>query len=170
MVDLETLNTEPNSAVISIGAVRFDPVLKAVDDKTFYAVLDLDEQTKAGRTASIQTIIWWMKQSDEARAVFLADPSDPLLALQEFNKYISGAECFWSQGTMDWNVLQHLYGQCKMEWPYEYYMHRDFRTILRVAEQLGFIQEDRDDGHNALADAQYQASTLCEILGSLAII
>lgn len=69
MVDIETLDNKPTSAIVSIGAVMFGP--NGYDEyNTFYMVVDAQSCIDAGLTLSADTISWWMKQSDQARAVF----------------------------------------------------------------------------------------------------
>ena len=41
MVDLETLSTKPNAAIVSIGAVFFDPKTGELGD-TYYQVIDIE--------------------------------------------------------------------------------------------------------------------------------
>jgi len=44
MIDLETMGITPDSAVVSIGAVVFDPRFNHVSSKTFYRELDWCDQ------------------------------------------------------------------------------------------------------------------------------
>ena len=46
MIDLETLDTEPSSMVLSIGIVEFDLLSKEIIGKTYHKGLDLKSQFK----------------------------------------------------------------------------------------------------------------------------
>ena len=44
MIDLETLATDPNATILTIGGVKFDPNTNAEPHSEFYYKLDVDEQ------------------------------------------------------------------------------------------------------------------------------
>ena len=58
MIDLETLATTPEAAVLTIGACKFDPRGNTIAD-TFYERIDVDSQD---RDINPSTIEWWSKQ------------------------------------------------------------------------------------------------------------
>ena len=62
MIDLETLSTNPNAVILTLGAVKFDPytVMKPYDD--LYFRVDVDSQTEMGRDVMQDTLDWWGKQ------------------------------------------------------------------------------------------------------------
>jgi hypothetical protein len=50
MLDLETLSTRPNSVILTIGAVKFDPFGGEIDtDKGLYYRVNVDEQLALDR-------------------------------------------------------------------------------------------------------------------------
>ena len=59
MIDLETLHTTPQAAVLTVGGVKFDPLSDSEPHSEFYYKLDLDTQN---RDTSDDTIAWWSKQ------------------------------------------------------------------------------------------------------------
>ncbi|CAM0107254.1 exonuclease [Vibrio phage 234P10] len=63
VVDEETMSTEPNAAIISIGATMIDD-LEAVD--RFYVNVDLPSCLAVGLHESESTRNWWKQQSAEA--------------------------------------------------------------------------------------------------------
>lgn len=65
MIDLETMGKTPESAIVSIGAVIFDPRYGKVSDTTFYRELDWEDQD---RLVCSDTQEWWAKQSPKAKA------------------------------------------------------------------------------------------------------
>ena len=50
MIDLETLGTKPDCVVLTLGAIKFNPYTQTEPDKGLYIRLDVDEQTKMGRS------------------------------------------------------------------------------------------------------------------------
>ena len=111
MVDLETMGTETDTQVLSIGAVRFrldtvDDIRTIMDpDRSFYARLDLEDQGSKGRTTSADTLKWWASQSRKARAVFAEDPEDVEGTLKRFIKFCKGARRIWGNGNMFDNAI-----------------------------------------------------------------
>ena len=59
MVDIETLGTGPTSVVLSIGVFS--------QQFTFHEYVDIDSQLTYGAQVNADTILWWMKQREEAR-------------------------------------------------------------------------------------------------------
>jgi DNA polymerase III epsilon subunit-like protein len=59
MIDLETLATSPNAAVLTIGAVKFDPFGDEVNEpncEKFYVRVDLDSCDRIGLVTNDDTI------------------------------------------------------------------------------------------------------------------
>ena len=52
MIDLETLATDPNATILTIGGVKFDPNSDKEPHSEFYFRLDVDEQDRLGRTVN----------------------------------------------------------------------------------------------------------------------
>lgn len=65
-IDLETLSLRLTAPVLSVGAVAYTRGHGIFN--RFEACFNLDEQFREGRLPDGDTIMWWMKQSDEARA------------------------------------------------------------------------------------------------------
>lgn len=159
MLDLETLATDSNACIISIGAVEFD--LEGVK-REFYAAVDAREQdTKYGRTVSSDTVAWWSQQSEEARRV-LNDPTavDLSTALQYFSTWIGQPpDEMWGDGSdFDNVILGSAYEACHLPRPWSYSNNRCYRTLKNLGVPL-----QPGDGicrtvhHHALDDAKVQA-------------
>ena len=63
MIDLETMSTESNAAICSIGAVKFTLEEGIVD--TFYCTVDAADCKAHGLVISADTIRWWSTQPKE---------------------------------------------------------------------------------------------------------
>jgi hypothetical protein len=63
MIDLETLGVEPDSVIITVGAIKFDPYTDVEPHSGLYLRCDIEEQSEElGRTIDDNTMEWWTKQ------------------------------------------------------------------------------------------------------------
>lgn len=88
MLDLETLGTEHDAMIISIGAVafRFDDV-PILADRFFYTAVDIE---RSSGSISPSTVNWWLKQSDEARAPWTKGRTTPSLLCGRLRTFVHG--------------------------------------------------------------------------------
>lgn len=161
MIDLETLGTDPNCPVVSLGAVFFDIETKKLGP-TFYLPCDVSEQIARGRKPSGDTIKWWMSQSDAAKKVFheQAKPMAEVLTLfiQWYKaNYPKGAYVWGNGSTFDITIMEDLFRDYKIKLPWGYNKAMDLRTFKRF--QKGGEQVKKSGvAHNALDDAISQAN------------
>lgn len=67
MIDIETVDTKPTAGILSIAAVAFEIWSGRKYHLPFYDMLDIHKQIACGRTMSLDTMLWWSKQSEKAR-------------------------------------------------------------------------------------------------------
>lgn len=160
MVDIETLDNKPTSAIVSIGAVMFGP--NGYDEyNTFYMVVDAQSCIDAGLTLSADTISWWMKQSDQARSVFQQPAAHIANALVEFSKWFPTGAKLWGNGaSFDNAILSNAYSALKLQQPWDFWNDRCYRTIAAMHDRRRFQQGVH---HNALDDAKSQVEHLIQI-------
>jgi len=72
MVDLETMGKKHNAPIVAIGAVVFDPATGSIGE-SFYKVVCLESSVNWGAVIDPSTVIWWLKQSSEARSAIVND-------------------------------------------------------------------------------------------------
>ncbi|HHE8089386.1 TPA: 3'-5' exoribonuclease [Klebsiella pneumoniae] len=70
MVDLETMGKKYNAPIVAIGAVVFDPATGSIGE-SFYKVVCLESSVNWGAVIDPSTVIWWLKQSSEARSAIV---------------------------------------------------------------------------------------------------
>ena len=160
MIDLETLGTGPDAAIIAIGAVLFEPSTGKIKSEFYYAV-DWDQ----GRTIDPETVKWWMLQSKEARDGVARNSGWPLhhvlkclrLWLQDFEDLSVDYDVLvWGNGaTFDISILEDAYGKDNIPW--HFCGIRDMRTIKALAKDYVEKPEFKGTAHNALDDAIWQA-------------
>ncbi|EJY6339831.1 3'-5' exoribonuclease [Escherichia coli] len=168
-VDLETMGTNPDAPINSIGGKFFDPETgemgpefsKTIDAKT------------GGGTVDISTIEWWLVQSSEARSAILVNQIPLDDALLQFREFISehSDEKFvqvWGNGaTFDNAILRRSYERKGIPCPWRYCNDRDVRTIVELGKTIGFDARTaipfEGVPHNALDDARHQAKYVSAI-------
>ncbi|ENT6533084.1 3'-5' exoribonuclease [Escherichia coli] len=168
-VDLETMGTNPDAPINSIGGKFFDPATGEMGPE-FSKAIDLET---AGGIIDRKTIKWWAKRSREAQSAIFTDEiplDDALLQLREFINENSG-ESFvqiWGNGAnFDNVILRRSYERQGIPCPWRYYNDRDVRTIVELGNSIGFDVRMaipfEGVPHNALDDARHQAKYVSAI-------
>lgn len=160
MIDLETLATSPNAAVLTIGAVKFDPFgdeLREPSCEKFYVRVDLDSCDRIGLVTNDDTIAWWANQSKEAQdEAFSPDNRvDIVDAMHQLYKFCWGAKRVWSHGAaFDVVICEHIFGKIQKAVPWKFWEVRCTRTLFDIG-----INPERPPvlKHHALEDAWNQA-------------
>lgn len=173
MLDLETLSTRMNAAILSIGAVRF--TADRIEDYTFYRAVTLDSNTSFGRHIDGATVAWWMAQDDAARSAAFADPAAVHLsaALCDFATWLRGAATartgdvepvyLWGNGAnFDVSILQSAYEGADLSVPWGFRDVRCLRTVRALAGASYIARPEVGVAHNALDDARAQAMWLID--------
>ncbi|HDJ8690747.1 TPA: 3'-5' exoribonuclease [Escherichia coli] len=168
-VDLETMGTNPDAPINSIGGKFFDPETgemgpefsKTIDAKT------------GGGTVDISSIEWWLVQSSEARSAILVNQiplDDALLQFREFISEHSDEKLVqvWGNGaTFDNVILRRSYERQGIPCPWRYHNDRDVRTIVELGKTIGFDARTaipfEGVPHNALDDTRHQAKYVSAI-------
>lgn len=169
MVDLETLAVSPRSAILTLGAVHFDPYGSGYTDSIYFR-LNLDDQDKLGREVDPNTLDWWAKQ--DSKIMEEAFSSDNRIGIEEglnkFHKFAWGCTCFWSHGaTFDLVILEDLYKQLNRSTPWNFWQLRDTRTIF----DLGIDPEmPKESKHDALQDAIRQSVGVQNVYRKLKLV
>lgn len=177
MLDIETVGNGSNAAIVSIGAVFFDPLNNELGD-TFYAVINLKSAAYYGEIDAA-TVMWWMKQSEEARAIFNDEKSLSLKdALTELSTFISKVPEFkerhvWGNGcTFDNVIVGNAFKKARISQPWPFSGDRDVRTIVDLGRNIlgtdpKYTMKREGVSHNALDDAIHQAKYVSEIYSQL---
>lgn len=178
MIDLETLGTAPGSAILSIGAVAFDPVFGSNPAfPPFYANIEPESCAAFGLTSDPRTVKWWEGQSDEAKAALLVDRLDLPAAIRAFADWWSKVEGkeVWSFGAnfdvVLWEeairrVTDVLRPRFEAVPPWSYRNVRCARTVMALA---GVVAENTGTKHNALHDAMAQAEAVSKAYEKLGL-
>ncbi|HBW0873460.1 TPA: exonuclease [Klebsiella quasipneumoniae] len=169
MVDLETMGKKYNAPIVAIGAVVFDPATGSIGE-SFYKVVCLESSVNWGAVIDPSTVIWWLKQSSEARSAIVNDDAIPLQdALLQFREFVSDnvaggskkAQVWGNGASFDNSILRSSYDCIAEDYPWEYWNDRDVRTMVELGQAISFDPKTtipfEGSRHNALADAIHQA-------------
>lgn len=144
MFDLETLDTQPSTIVLSMGAViweTFQPSSAPLQWRVlrrFYRILDIQSQADRKRTVSESTIIWWQRQDANARDEAFSAVRQPVTrVLDDFRRFAdleSGINAFWANpATFDFPIWEDLAMSFSNYVPWSYRQKYDVRTAVREA-------------------------------------
>ena len=165
MIDLETMSSSPNAAIVSIGAVEFDPNTGKLY-REFYQVVDLQSSIDAGLEVSGSTVMWWLKQSKEARDALQKDAFRLKDALASFTDWIDANSFVWAHGSnFDTPIMVSAYAKFGLEVPWKYKNVLDTRTVLWMTGNK-MPSTGMGTAHNALDDAKNQAVAIMQFLRS----
>ncbi|CAB4129207.1 exonuclease [uncultured Caudovirales phage] len=168
MLDLESLGTRPDCAILTLGAVKFDPYTPNAIGDSLYFRIDVDEQLALGREVQTDTLEWWSKQADDVREEALGEHDRISLEsmYRQLNKFTVGVENIWCQGpAFDIVILENIYRQMGWPTPWQFWQIRDSRTLFGVH---GDPREKGKAGlHNALEDCISQAQGVQQIYHAL---
>lgn len=169
MIDLETLSLKPNAAIAAIGVAIIDSGLTRTL-ASHEVQINLKTCEAAGLHLDLETIQWWMKQSEAARKYTFGGQGAPLKnALETLNDVYTDFECekVWGNGSAEDLIwLQSAYEAVGLSpaWTYKDRMcYRTLRTMFPV-------ELERDPEllpHVAEHDAVYQAQHLIAIMKNL---
>jgi hypothetical protein len=166
-IDIESMGTEPGSAVIGIGACFFNTTTGEIDEG-FYRAINLASCTARGLTMDASTIMWWMGQSDAARNAVRFSTYPLERALADFNAWLAERSAPdnlrpWMRGpSFDGSLLVAAYKACGIEPPWRFWNERCHRTL--TARNPSVEPPEREgELHNALDDAKHQARWLIKI-------
>lgn len=177
MFDIETIGTEPEAVVISVGAVNFN--INGIIAKKLW-VLNQAPQKAAGRREDAETLAWWASQSKDAKSVFnvkkgLFEPKDFIDDMKEFlaDSLMDEGETFSSLkpigngANFDITILEHFIMMFsegkKAAIPWKFYNVWCFRTFDKLT-RCKEAHPREGVHHDALDDATYQAECFIKAL------
>ena len=181
MIDLETMGSNSNAPIVSIGAVTFDPKT-GITGEEFEVVVNLRSSAYYGQMDAA-TVTWWLQQSPEARAIFQKDlPKLPLKeALNQLNAWLESLGdrkelSLWGNGAgFDNVILMNAFNACRITPNFMHWNDLDVRTIVKMGKDILDINPKADlqrEGvhHTALDDAKFQAKYVSEVWGKFYMV
>jgi len=185
MLDLETMGNGSNAAIVAIGAVEFNLPGRVREHwqakpGEFYQKVDLESSVKAGMQIDTSTLLWWLKQSDEARkSTFEGDTVSLTVALRNFARWVDqidngglGANCaIWGNGaTFDNVIIRSAFKAVGLPVPWSFRNDKCYRTVANLLpKERQPVFERSGTSHNALDDAVTQALHLQKVYKELGL-
>lgn len=169
MIDLETMDSAPTAAVIAVGAAFFDLKTRAIGP-TFSRTIHLASSVKHGGTMDPGTVLWWLRQGDEARKA-VAYGGEPIeLVMGDFIAWCA-EHCRpedlrpWGNGaSFDITIIESAIKRLGLMPPWKFWNIRCFRTVKNMYPQVEYDPGEKGEGaHNALTDALFQVEHLFKI-------
>ena len=162
MIDLETLSTNPNATILTVGGVKFDPYSTVEPAQGMYFRVDVDSQTEMGRDVMQDTLDWWGKQDPRIMEEAFGEEDRVGLVhfLNHLTKWMVGVDVIWGHGYgFDVTMVEDLYRQMAIPIPWNFWQVRDGRTLISLIDRDP-RKDMQQDLHNALKDSYYQAKAI----------
>jgi len=160
VIDIETLDTVPSAHLLSVGAVRFNPMNPNYDD--FTSIHLHFNKFQPGRTASQKTIEWWGNQSKEACSNVTQTGVHPskfpthMQNLEALKNFLQGVGLIWAKPpSFDRVILDDFHSWLDVPTPWTFRQWYDVRTLELITSEIGEIQFEGVK-HLALDDARHE--------------
>jgi len=169
IIDLETLSTAPDAAILSVGAIAVDvDRMRICDD--FYSAIN-PKQDAWGRKTDPRTLKWWQTEVafETKQKAFSGTPVLPTV-LQQLRDWMrkvrgaTGAIGVWGNGVAFDNViLKSAYDECDIPPAWHYRYDRCYRTLASFYPHIK-PEAKNTQPHHALHDALHEARHFLQII------
>lgn len=170
MVDIETMGTSNDAALVSVAAVFFNLQTEAIGP-SFCQNINLITSCRHGGVIEPSTCLWWMRQSERARSTVFNAALDVRDVLRELAIWIGNngdlktVRPWGNSNRFDLGILESAYKRVHMPVPWFWSNERDFRTVRNEYKaHVEYDPEKKGDGaHDPLVDCKFQIEHLFKI-------
>ena len=167
MIDIETMGNMSHSAIVSVGAVRFDLETGEIGEK-FYMNVDLQSCLDAGLIINADTLMWWLNQSEAARKKIIEKGHSLNNVLISLSAFVTKDDEVWGNSArFDLGILSDAFNTCKMPIPWDFRKERCVRTLVSFAPEVKEAEPNTGVAHDALADCIFQINYCSKIFNKL---
>lgn len=179
-IDLETWGKKPGCAIRAIGASVWDNMTgqQVPGSPTFYVNVCKKSCFDKGLTFDADTVQWWEKQGDAAKAALEVDQVSLTQALNDLrcwyghviNAHGDGyGVSVWGNGKeFDVSILEACYAAIHQPEPWPFWASADVRTVVLLGQMLGIdvkgAKPFSGTPHYALDDSLHQGGYTAETL------
>lgn len=185
MIDIETFGPRPNGLIVSIGAVVFstDPddirdnrIFSGKKEEQFHSLLNEKcAETESRFVKDPKVMHWWQVDQAPAYAKLMEGMSRSPYDSEEFiGAFVTWLKPFCDEGhniignapSFDLVIIENACKVTGHSFPVPYRAETDYRTITDLI--YGSNAKPRpgpNEGHDALFDAKFQASTYATAMG-----
>ena len=168
MVDIETLGNKVDSVMLSISAVQFD-MATGKTGAEFHIDISPESCIEAGLKMSADTIMWWMKQNEEARKMLtdVYDRGESYLlaaALTEFNQWLrentdtDKVELWGNSNRFDLGIICKSMDAVNVEPAWKHFNEKDVRTLSGLIPEFKKNEVFTGVKHYGIDDCKFQIS------------
>lgn len=173
MLDIETIDDSSTSAILSIGAVKFN-IETGQMAEVFHEYIELQSCIDAGLTVSGNTVYWWLGKSEEARKRIIdAKKISIQEALVNFSKYCDKDSYIWAYSPrFDISILSNAYLKAttpSTPIPWDRRKEMDARTLANLLPGTKDCIAHQATLHDAVDDCVYQIKFVHEIYKELGL-
>lgn len=154
MLDIETLGTKPNSAVLSAGVVFFDPKTGTTHEQKMFL---FDPKQQPNRPVDFTTMKWWMMQTQAAREHWYKAKFEnihkELVEFVNFCKTHKSLTWWGCSPAFDQIIMESLLESRGVKVPWIFWKWRDVRTIKDFLKDKSAVNSN---AHDPVADCHAQ--------------
>lgn len=131
--------------------------------------MDLQSCMNIGLIVNASTVMWWLKQNEQARQDLTEGTSLSINeALLKFSDFCNKEYQIWSNSArFDCGILQNAYNKLNIPIPWDFRKERCVRTLVSFKPEIKKNYPAQSTAHNALSDCYYQVGYCSEIWRSL---
>jgi 3' exoribonuclease, RNase T-like len=173
MIDLETLGTSTNAMVVTVAAVVFNVDPAGIEfGPGIDMSVDIERAAKDGAVINVDTVTWWLTQSEEAREALVAKLVKGDLetaVLHELSllyaEYTHPLTQVWSlPAAFDLRLLREMAARHDMALPWPHWQERCLRTAAAMHPRGKELRVKPELAHDAMSDAVAQARWLGRLM------
>lgn len=171
MIDVEAMGKRSDAALVSIGAAFFNLHDYTIGPR-FHRPIHLATSVSLGMKMYPDTVIWWLRQSDEARRAISYNLLPIADVLDEFRAWLNAhgrkqdVRTWGNSARFDMGILDtayHLKDGYEQE-PWAWNLETCFRTVRNMNAHVEYDPTQRTSTHhNAADDAVFQIEHLFKI-------
>lgn len=141
MLDIETMSTDADAAILSIGACMFNPyagVNQPITEK-FLVTISMRSNQDAGRHFDADTIGWWFQQDTAAITALFENATNLNNALTRLRLWFQHEtthrpeQCWANDPDFDVVIIRRAFAACGQFWPIFFSLNRSVRTVGAMA-------------------------------------
>ena len=169
MIDIETLSLRPTAQVTQVGYCAAN----LITGEYLIAPTNIWVAPHGGHI-DMDTVAWWMRQSDAAREAVFPEgakrltPAEVFVELKTAYDYLqspveekNSATVWASPAMFDLPILTNMWGGEK-PWPYNH--ERDLMTLYKMLDPQKLLKPANALEHDAASDAKAQMDNLIAII------
>lgn len=158
MLDLETMDTTINAAVVQVGAIPFNSQTGLVRPDFFLMDVTLATSVALGGSVGEGTVGWWEDQGGFHPRHHPEPMRKVLEELADWLSFLPEVRYIWAQGpSFDVAILEGYYQRAGIMVPWAFNSARDTRTVYDLARERGWEKPEGTEAlHYALEDCRRQ--------------